>query len=469
MSIRSRLSSWLRGGESHESAEISYAERREFVYLDEVSVLSILASRTRGIATEFTEKQTTSLKSEVGGSAGIGIGGTKANVGTKFQSSEGEASQVLRQAIIQTSFKELYDIERSTLVMHPIIAEQLPTVEAPRDLEGSLDSLKKIGAVIDPGELCRGELLEVEVELEADAIFRMATIITTFFEMMEDNEQLFEASDTSQVPQMRSVVRLLESLLVGLVPIRGRLVDYDWTRIADHEVLVNRTLLCQMPQDTRPKSYPAFLVGVAHRDLFWKDIRRVLFSQAKYTLFCRLATSGLVDRWTPVKLADVFASIAPDFYELIQVLGDELISGFRQGVRSATKNEAQKILLTELTQSVEHGGQVLKSYAETLAAHHSRPLAPDVIDSLTRGVPHAENWLDSVDGYRPVFDKLTSGIDEVLGVETPREVVHDLRLLAVKQTALKDTLELDGLTVSGQLPERRCERFLDSELIAIYW
>ena len=376
---------------------------------------------------------------------------------------------MLRKAIIQTSFKELYDIERSTLALRPPSTGQLPEVGSACGLAKLLDSPNETGLLIDPLTLNRGELLEIEVELEADAIFRMATIITTFFEMMVDNEQLFENSVTAQVPQMRSVVRLLESLLVGLVPIRGRLVDYDWTRIADREVLVSRSLLCQMSPDARPKSHPAFLVGVAHRDLFWKDIRRVLFSQARYTVFCRLAESGLTSRWSPVKMADVFASVAPDFDEMIQTLGDELILGFREGVRSATKNGANETPLTGRTQSAQRDEQVLRRYAETLAAHHNLHLAPDVMDTLVRETPCAENWLDSVDGYRPVFDKLTSDIDGALGVETPREVVHDLRLKSANQTGLKDILEIDAPAAIGRLPERRSERFLDSEIIAIYW
>ena len=85
MSIASRLLNWLRRRKSRRPSEDSYSERREFVYLDEVSVLSILASRTGGIATEFTERQSTSLNSEVKSSLGVGLGGTKANLGAKMQ------------------------------------------------------------------------------------------------------------------------------------------------------------------------------------------------------------------------------------------------------------------------------------------------------------------------------------------------------------------------------------------------
>ena len=46
MSIASRLSNWFRHRKDRGLIEDAYRGRREFVYLDEVSVLSILASRT---------------------------------------------------------------------------------------------------------------------------------------------------------------------------------------------------------------------------------------------------------------------------------------------------------------------------------------------------------------------------------------------------------------------------------------
>ena len=67
MSISSRLGGWLRRLKPQKAPEPPSGLLREFVYLDEVSVYSILASRKGGIATEFTESQTASLNSDVGG------------------------------------------------------------------------------------------------------------------------------------------------------------------------------------------------------------------------------------------------------------------------------------------------------------------------------------------------------------------------------------------------------------------
>ena len=469
MSIASRLSNWLRRRKNREPNEDCYGERREFIYLDEVSVLSILASLTGGITTESTESQTSSQSSEVKGSLGVGLGGTKANLGTRMQTSQIEASQVSRKAIIQSSFKALYDIERPALVMGPVSLDRLPTVDSTRGLEKLLGSHEGTGLLVDPSTLHRGDLLEVEVELEADPIFRMATIITTFVGLMEDNEELLQNAATAQLPEIRSVASLLDSLLAGLVPIRGHLVDYEWIRLCNRDVLVHRSLLSQMPTGALPEAYPAFLVGVAQSDLFWKDIRRVLFSQARYTVFCRLATNGLTDRWSPVKMADVFSGITSDFDEMIRGLGGELMSGFIRGFRSATTGATVGAPLTMLNDDVQYGELILRNYVESLAGYHKRNIEPPAIKALTHGVSRAENWLDSVDGYRPVFAEVTKKVDDSLEVSTPFNVAHELRVQALRRSSLDETPVIDGSTVGVNHPGPRCERFLNSEIIAIYW
>ena len=464
MRIWSRLSNWLRRKRRRAFTD-RLGMHREFVYLDEIAVYSILASHKTGIATEFSESETASLNSEVKSSVGVGLGGTKANLTGKMQAGQVESTQVLRKAIIQTSFKELYDAERKSNGLRLDCNGDPPQLQSPCDLEELLDDHEVGDWVVDPRTLRRGEILEVEVELEADPIFRMATIITTFFELMEDNEQLFENAVTAQVPEMRSVASLLDTLLAGLVPIRGHLVDYDWARIGGRDVLVHHSLLCQLPTDTQPETHPVFLVGVAQRDLFWKDIRRVLFSQSRYTVFCRLATGGLASRWTPVKMADVFSSIAPDFDGLIQGLSDELITGFKQGVHSAT-SETSPTVLDRSAQNREH---LLRNYLESLAVHHSVNLEPAVADGIIHGISGPEDFPGTVAENRPVFREVTDRFDDMFNIKTPVELAPDLRLQAIRRSNPESVLEPEGSTVPSAPPEPRCERYLDSEIIAIYW
>jgi len=469
MRIGLRVPSWLRRLLSRKTNKGFYPKRREFVYLDEVSVRSILASQKGGIPTQFTETQTASQNSEVNSSVGVGLSGTKANLGAKMQAGQVETTQVLRKAIIQTNFKELYDIEHSELVLRLTNPDDLPSVDLTRGLERILNSSERTDLLIDPHTLHRGDLLEVEVELEADPIYRMATIITTFFELTEDNKELFENAVTSQLPMIRSFAGLLETLLAGLVPIRGRLVDYSCLRICSRDVLVHRSLLGQLSTDLRAKVYPAFLVGVAQSDLFWKDIRRVLFSQARYTVFCRLATNGLTDSWNPVKMADVFSGLAADFDELIQGLGNELLAGFNERVRPAATRKIVDGPPKMQNKDTQREELVLQNYAESLASHHRLSIKPNLIRNLIREVTRPEDWLNDVDSYRPVFAAVTKKMDGLLEVSTSMDEAHDLRIRALDNSRREETLDHDSSTASPNRPEPRCEKFLDAEIIAIYW
>ncbi len=469
MRIVSRLWNCIRRRKDRSPKVDSYSERREFVYLDEVSVLSILASRTGRIATESTESRSASHSSEVKSSVGVGFGPSKATLGSKMQAAQVESSQVSHRAIIQSSFKELYDIERPTLSLYSASPEHVPTVDSILGLEELLGSPEGTGLLVDPSGLYRGDLLEVQVDLEADPIFRMATIITTFVELMEDNEELLQSTVPGQLPEVRSVARLLDSLLAGLVPIRGRLVDFDWIRIRGREVLVHQSLLSQIPPDALSEAHPVFLVGVAEDDLFWKDIRRVLFSQARYTAFCRLATEGMVESWSPVKMADVFSGITADFDEMVRGLGGELMSGFKKAVRSATAGTTVDGILKGLNYDEELGERSLTEYAESIALHHNQDIGRTDIESLIRSVSLPKNWLDNVDSYRPAFAEMGAKVDALLKTETHPDVAHDLRIQAINRAKLEVATEFKGSTVSSDRSGLGCERFLDSEIVAIYW
>ena len=334
MSPLKRLRAWHhRRGHARE-AKKQPGTPREFVYLDEVSVYSLLASRKGAIATEFTESQTASLNSEVGGARGGGFGVTKAEVRSRIEAAQSRTSQVLRKATVQTSFKELHDLERPRLGLAGARDNSgTPNVRSRSDLEQDLDLHLSAGHVIAPQTLCRGGLIEVEVLLEADPIFRVSAIITTIREILEENLQLFSVENVGQLAEMRAIGRLLESLLGDLVPIRGTLVDFRVAEIGGREYLVHRDVFDQFDEPGDATPCDVVVVGVAERDLFWKDIRRVLFSGNRFTVFCRLGGEGLQDRWRPIKLMDVLHDIHPVFGEQIGHLGETALYAMEGGRR----------------------------------------------------------------------------------------------------------------------------------------
>ena len=463
MRFTSRVGEWLRRSRKRPVTPSSDGLLREFVYLDEVSVYSLLASRKGAIPTEFTENQTASLHGDVGSSIGVGAGFINAKLDSKLHASEIRGSQVLRKSIIQTSFKELYEIERPALTLAPLGGYSVPKVHSIPDLENRLDREPKDPWLVDPRTIRRGELMELEVELEADPIFRMTSIITTLRELMEDNEHLFGNEITTKLPEMRSLARVLDGLLVGLVPIRGRLVDYSWANISNRDVLVHQLLLDQLSSNTSLTVFPAFVVGVAQHDLFWKDIRRVLFSQAQYTVFCRIAVSGLANRWHPIKIAGVLEGIVPQFDEMIREFSEKASEAMHGG------GDSQQ---TRIGHDEQPWKDMMTEYAQLIIAHHGRSLDPGVIDSMIHTISPEPDWLDSVDGRRSVFAKMTQCLDDELGIQICGELAYRTRNAVIKNTGTPNTLvhrtpRTDGHrnpSIAGNH-----ERFLDAEIIAIYW
>ncbi len=121
---------------------------------------------------EFTEARTTSEDASVDTSLSLGLGVATGKTGSTIRESQVQSAQVLSKAIIQTHFRELYELERDSLLLRPSNPGDQPGVGNITDLEEDRDSLMEAGWLIDAQSIRRGSLLELDVELEADPIFR---------------------------------------------------------------------------------------------------------------------------------------------------------------------------------------------------------------------------------------------------------------------------------------------------------
>ena len=437
---------------------------REFVYLDDVSVYSLLASRKGGIATEFSESQELTRSSDVSGSASVGVSATSTSINSNLHDSQMQASQVLRKANVQSSFKELYEMECGSLALAspPPCEQPLPSLNSIEALENEL--VAPSGAwVLDPSQFSRGGLLEAQVELEADPIYRMASIITTFQELVKDNESLFGEDILELLPQVQAIAQLLDRLLVGLVPIRGRLIGFRSLKISGREVLVHRRLLEQLQPADQPESCPVYVVGVAQSGLFWKDIRRLLFSRAEYSVFCRVAVSGLAKAWHPVKLADVLSGISPEIDTLLKEFSERASAALSGSIVDSQEplGPAQRL-----------APKLVETYVNLLVSYHKKSLDPGSREHALESTPSDEEWLESIDTQRAVLLEVTRRIDKSLGVETSRTEAHDLRVIARRSVGIAPYAPFSGekRSESRSVPLAHAqERYLDTEIIAIYW
>jgi hypothetical protein len=182
---------------------------REFVYLDEVSVFSLLASKDGMIATEVTDTHASTLMTETSGSFTASGAIVGASAGTKAQASDARTTQVLRKAIIQSTFRDLYVRVRDSLAIAPVPDNDRPP------LINSVADLKPDGSrawVLDPAALRRGQLIELTVELEAEPLFQARTVVSTFLDIFEKEQALLKLENAGQLAEAAALSRVIEKL-----------------------------------------------------------------------------------------------------------------------------------------------------------------------------------------------------------------------------------------------------------------
>ena len=435
---------------------------REFVYMDEVSVYSLIASRLGPIAAEFTETQTASLQGEATTAVSGSVLAAKGEMSSRVQGANTSSSQILRRATVQATFKELYDLESDALLVRPLGTScPAPQVSQAADLEALAGKNAEAKWIITPADLRRGALLEVEVELGADALFRLSALASALLEMADDIPEALGVQNLNNLAQVRSVSQLLEKLLSGLVPVRGRAVDYAVMRYRRSEWIVHQRILNQLPSRQRGKAIPLFVVGVAEESLFWKDIRRVLFSDSRFRALCRVARDGIQSSWTPVKLVDVLNQVAPQ-------LGRDLDRASRDAANAMAYARPVESRIAEVEKCARNATHL---YARLVAQRYSSPVSDEVLG--TSGLPSREHCraFRSIEGRRAAFRAMTHFLERRLGLEVAPEVAAELRCAALLDSGLFLNGEkiADGQSVPQLTDAPSNERFIDSELVAVYW
>ena len=384
------------------------------------------------------------MKSTAGLSAGL-----RAEVETQLEATDSSESQVVRKALVQSSFRRLINLERTRLLMSS--ADRAPEPARPTSLKSLLTDATYRAFVIEPDDLSRGRLLETTVELEADPVFEVATAAGVVLDVVKSNPELFGGALT-ELQNVAGAYRVLDQLLSGLVPLRGRCVDWVCIVHDGRQVIVRSSLVPPNGTDEF-EVIPLCIVGVAQRDLFWTDIRRVVFSRSRYQVLCRVGRDGVHEQWTPIKLADVFRSLAPNLAVEWDNAGDVMMRAIADSVSIAGATESA------------HEYPVLERFARELAKAYGGDEATAAAATVATVSGDAAS-ATAVDG-RDAFRKVAKVVGELLDVEIDGAVIADTRSRVVTATFRG---EADQRPSTGAAPTRsQPTRYIDAEMVAIYW
>ena len=158
---------------------------------------------------------------------------------------------------------------------------------------------------------------------------------------------------------------------------------------------------------------------------------------------------------------DVFNDIHPAFGEQIEDLGEIALHAMQVAVDASQQPHSF---------SGEGEDALLRRYVTMLTDSHGRVLDSDELAELVAAVERPTGWIETVDGRRSVLARVTCRVDSALGVKTTRESACHLRMAAALGAGLG--LPGSGGSPAPVPPSTRVDsvvRFLDAEVIAIYW
>lgn len=425
---------------------------REFVYLDEVSVFSLLASRIGALATDFTDTESSSLNGELKSGLGLTIPGVKGEAGSSVSEQISTGTQVVRKSTVQSVFREFYGYVRDILVLGLTIS---PTDQPPASNLRDVAALARDDSdwAVETAQVQRGDLIEVEVELEGDISFRTSVVLSTLLEFIEELPNAHSTLDREGLVNAVTATRILEKLLAGLVPVRGRLVHYRHVERDGREYVVHNAAVEEL-QGSGAVVRPVYVVGVAEGAQFWRDVRRVLFSPATYRMLCRVSRDGTSSDWTPVKLLDVLESAVPPLSGIIETLPGMLERGV-----AADVDESPLLM-----------GKALRIYATAVGTQYGVDIDEESLKGLRLPTAEQAAGYATLAERRGAFDSLTEALVDEFGFEPQREFLVDARTAALREVGLIDTsTTAESLIDEAPLEQVLDARYLDCEIIAIYW
>ncbi|SEE94037.1 DUF6414 family protein [Jiangella alba] len=460
-----RLKQWWRGRKAKDEeapAPEPWYEMREFVYLDEVSVVSLLSSREGKVPSEFTDTSTNSSRAQLSANIGANAGFAKSEIGSQLESSATEDTKVVSRATIQAIFKRLYDGElaRDHLAIAPIRDnDKKPTSS---DSEAMLSEPSRAGVApwtINVASLRRGQMVELEVELYADPAFRVSTIASSFAEMVKDSKELIgQLMERHELDQALEINALIEKLMAGLVPLRCRVANYVLVGEDDNAALVHREVVKKVPENERRATVDVQLVGVTEKSLYWKDTRRVLFAKDRFRVLCRLNEDGIGSAWRPVTLVDVLGEVAPDFGEVLGIFGPDALQ--QMADRSARQSRL-----------IEPRVAALRNFGELMALEMDVKLTDEDLEQIDLFASEGAELFKSVHDSRPAFRAITEYIKDRSSVPFNPVAAAKLRAAAAQRQGLHPggtAMDASATTLATKLT-RETEYFLNAEIIAIYW
>jgi hypothetical protein len=304
----------------------------------------------------------------------------------------------------------------------------------------------------------------LEVTLEAEWIFRFSKVFQELIEIIQEDPKLFD-TDSDSIREGKTINRVIQRLLSDLIPIRGRAIDYLVIQLDEDKVVIHRNLYEYLMEhgiaDSRAFSKEElYIVGLTERTLYWRNIRQVLFSNARFRVMCRMEQPGIQSSWSSLKLQDVLNSVFPEVGEVLDKF----------------KSEAA---FNKMSVGEEHAGQrsldsvheMLLTYTTSLTADYELSLEARDLSEIEGIIIQNAESLETIAGRKQACVQISEYLSSRFGFDLNPEWEADRRLRVAEALenfagTRPEHMEVESTETVEPLVE---ENLLDTEIIAIYW
>ena len=202
------------------------------------------------------------------------------------------------------------------------------------------------------------------------------------------------------------------------------------------------------------------LVGVTELSAYWKDIRRVLFSNQEFRVLCRISRPGLVQDWNPIKLLDLFGNVIPQ----------KEIHNFKKTLKLPSYNVDAASTAETGNDASSKMRSALEEYIKSSCEHAGGEIGSDEVEGIIKEVLKG-NFDEGSMGDRKVLYEKVDGELASLKIDVPPNIRVTLRERSSEKAGLSHKLFTLASSEAKKVEEKSVaeELFIEAEIIAIYW
>jgi hypothetical protein len=413
----------------------SLGEIREFIYLDETAVESMLAAVDGEILVETTGSSSQSREFSLGGTRKGDASLGSPEISTGFKLGRTSAQQEVRKSVAQSAFARFRSKNQQSFVLRRTATLGRRTQRRIAALD--IRALRKFGAGVRVDDLRRGDLIELEVTLSAADSYQVRTAINSVADVVSSFPELLPIEQKEVLRKVRPVTALIDNLNGEAVPVVAALPNLRRVSLDGEDWLVLTPGESNDELELHAVTFPRW---------FWGDLGRTLFQSRRYTVLCRVLDPELKREAATSYVGAILSVVHPGLAATVDNIGPMMLGALRHGTERAVRNQTADWLLT---------------YAQEVAG----------LTGNAVGIPDLSS-IDGIDVRRMPFAKqleLFRAVDALFGLEDGEmsQELSDLRISVRDRFRLWPWSQEDSSAVHG-VPASMSSR-LEVELVAAYW